>query len=512
MSAAPLNAPLPGAPVSDDGPVDVLVVGGGINGCGIARDAAGRGLTVMLVEMGDIAGATSQWSSKLIHGGLRYLEYYEFRLVRESLREREVLLKLAPHLIEPLQFVVPHAPHLRPRWMIRAGLFLYDALRGTSALPRSQAISLSGSGLGAALAARFAYGFSYFDAHADDARLTLANARGAADLGACVATRTRLVSARVENGLWQVELEDLLHGGAHRITARAIVNAAGPWVGEVLGRIAGAQDTARLKHVKGSHIVVPRLHEGAHAYLLQNPDGRILFAIPWLDRYTLLGTTDVPVEDYAAPTIDAAEIDYLCARASEYFAVPVTKNDIVTTYAGVRPLFDDGAGEAAAVTRDYVLHAQDVGGAALLSVFGGKLTTYRKLAEQAMVKLAVHFPAMGKPWTHAAPLPGGAFAGGRVQLADELAGRFGWVPREHLDSLVRRHGTLATHLLDGCVTPADLGEHFGAGFYARELEYMVAHEWAVTAEDLLMRRSKYGIILDAAQRERVKRHLEGMRS
>ncbi|MBL8379485.1 MAG: glycerol-3-phosphate dehydrogenase [Burkholderiales bacterium] len=503
---------LPRTPASDDRPLDILVVGGGINGCGIARDAAGRGLDVMLVEMGDIAGATSQWSSKLIHGGLRYLEYYEFRLVRESLREREVLLRLAPHLIEPLQFVVPHAAHLRPRWMIRAGLFLYDALRGASALPRSRAVSLSGDGLGAALSARFTRGFCYYDAQADDARLTLANARGAADLGACIATRTRLVSARAEHGLWQVQLEDLLHGGVRRVAARAIVNAAGPWVGEVQGRIDGAHAGARIKHVKGSHIVVPRLHQGAYAYLLQNPDGRILFAIPWLDRYTLLGTTDVPVEDYAAPAIDAAEIDYLCARASEYFAVPVRKSDIVTTYAGVRPLYDDGAGEAAAVTRDYVLHVEDIGGAALLNVYGGKLTTYRKLSEQAMARLAGHFPAMGKSWTHAAPLPGGDFDGGRAEFAGELAGRFAWLPREHLDVLVRRHGTRAAQLLDGCGMPADLGEHFGAGFYARELEYMVANEWAVTADDLLMRRSKYGIILDAAQRERVTRHLEGMRS
>ena len=394
-------------------PLDLLVIGGGINGCGIARDAAGRGLSVMLVDQGDIAGATSQWSTKLIHGGLRYLEYYQFRLVGESLREREVLMKVAPHLIEPLRFVLPHEPHLRPRWMIRAGLFLYDFLGGQTSLPGSRSLCLAGTPLGAGLKPSYTRGFSYFDARADDARLTLANARGAADLNAVVAPRTRFCGASVHEGVWNAKLEDVASGRGVSVRTRAIVNAAGPWVKTVLGAIEGAHESARVRHVKGSHILVPRLHPGEHAYLLQNSDNRAMFIIPFLDAYSLIGTTDVPVEDFDAPSISSEETAYLCAMASSYCERPVTPADVAWSYSGVRPLYDDGASAAAAVTRDYVLKLSLAARAPVLSIYGGKLTTYRKLAEHALEKLRPHFSAMGPPWTHRAPLPGGDFQGDR---------------------------------------------------------------------------------------------------
>jgi glycerol-3-phosphate dehydrogenase len=490
-----------------DAPFDLLVVGGGINGCGIARDAAGRGLSVMLVEQADLASATSQWSTKLIHGGLRYLEYYEFRLVGEALREREVLLAAAPHLIEPLRFVLPHEPHLRPRWMIRAGLFLYDFLGGSTSLPKSRSERLTGTPLGAGLKPAYTHGFSYHDARVDDARLTLLNARGAADLGALIVPRMRFTGARVEAGLWVAAFEDAAHRQRHPVRARAIVNAAGPWVSRVLGSITGAREEARVRHVKGSHIVVPRIHPGEHAYILQNPDNRIIFIIPYLDRFSLIGTTDIPVEDFEAPAITADESAYLCAMASTYCARPVTPADVVWSYSGVRPLYDDGAGAAAAVTRDYVLKHSVVEGAALLNIFGGKLTTYRKLAEHALDKLQAHFPAMGAAWTHAAALPGGDFTGGLAAFAVDLKRAWPFLPQEHLTGIARRHGTLALDWLDGCATLADLGEYFGGGLYAREVDHMVAEEWAESAEDVLYRRSKCGLMMGAAERLRVADHL-----
>ena len=493
---------------AQDAPLDLLVVGGGINGCGIARDAAGRGLSVMLVEQGDIAGATSQWSTKLIHGGLRYLEYYQFRLVGESLREREVLLGVAPHLIEALRFVLPHEPHLRPRWMIRAGLFLYDFLGGRTSLPKSRSVRLAGSPLGAGLKPSYTHGFSYFDARADDARLTLANARGAADSGAIVAPRTRFACAHVAEGVWSARLEDVASGHALPVRARAIVNAAGPWVEKVLGAIEGTHESARVRHVKGSHLVVPRLHPGEHAYLLQNPDNRIMFIIPFLDSYSLIGTTDVPVEDFDAPSISAEETAYLCEMASSYCLRPVTPADVVWSYSGVRPLYDDGASAASAVTRDYVLKRSQAARAPVLSVYGGKLTTYRKLAEHALEKLRPHFAAMGAPWTHRAPLPGGDFQGGLAALVEQLHREFPFVPNEHMERIARRHGSRTRHWLDGATSIADLGEHFGTGLYAREVDFMVAQEWARTADDVLYRRSKAGVMMNALERARVQQYLE----
>ena len=489
---------------------DLFVIGGGINGCGIARDAAGRGLSVMLVEQGDIASATSQWSTKLIHGGLRYLEYYEFRLVGEALREREILLKAAPHLIEPLQFVLPHEPHLRPRWMIRAGLFLYDFLGGRSSLPASKSLNLSGSPLAAGLKPRYTHGFSYYDARVDDARLTLANARGAADLGALIAPHTRFIAAAPDGGEWSIKVEDLAAGGIREVRAKALVNAAGPWVMQALGRIEGAGESAKVKHVKGSHIVVPRLHPGEHAYLLQNPDNRIIFIIPYLDAFSLIGTTDIPVTEFESPRISDDEIDYLCEMASSYSARPLTARDVVWTYSGVRPLYDDGASAAAEVTRDYVLKDVVIDGAPLLSIFGGKLTTYRRLAEHALDRLQAHLPPMGAAWTHASPLPGGDFTDGLPAFVAGLKRVHGYLPHDHLVAIARRHGSLAHGWLAGCTGIDAMGEHFGAGLYAREVEYLVANEWARHADDILFRRSKCGLMMSAAERERVANYVEAI--
>ncbi len=489
---------------------DLFIIGGGINGCGIARDAAGRGLSVMLVEQGDLASATSQWSTKLIHGGLRYLEYYKFRLVGEALREREVLLRAAPHLIEPLRFILPHEPHLRPRWLVRAGLYLYDFLGGRSCLPASASVMLSGSPLAAGLKVNYTHGFSYFDARADDARLTLANARGAADLGASIMPRTRFLSAAAASGLWTIRVQDALGGGRREIRARALVNAAGPWVGETLAGIAGIAESARVKHVKGSHIVVPRLHDGEHAYILQNPDNRIIFIIPYLGAFSLIGTTDVSVEDFECPRISDEETDYLCAMASAYSSRAVTRKDVVWSYSGVRPLYDDGSSAAAAVTRDYVIRESVVDGAPVVNIFGGKLTTYRRLAEQVLERLRDNLPGMRTAWTAAAPLPGGDFTDGMPALLARLRQTLQFMPPDHLASMARRHGTYTADLLQGCSRLNDLGEHFGAGLYAREIDHMITHEWAATGDDVLYRRSKCGLMMNEAQRERVSAYVRAL--
>ncbi|HEY4371352.1 MAG TPA: glycerol-3-phosphate dehydrogenase [Burkholderiales bacterium] len=481
---------------------DLFIIGGGINGCGIARDAAGRGLSVCLAEQGDFAGATSQWSTKLIHGGLRYLEYYEFRLVAESLREREVLLKMAPHLIQPLQFILPHEPHLRPRWMIASGMLLYDMLGGRKSTPRSSSVRLADSPLSAGLKPHYTHGFSYYDARADDARLTLANARGAADLGAMLLPRTRFVSARVHEGVWQVELQDA--AGVH-LTRRAkmLVNAGGPWVARLLRSIKGVTQKAGVKHVRGSHIVVPRLHEGEHAYILQNPDKRIIFIIPYQGAYSLIGTTDIAVDEFVAPKISEAEIEYLCKAASAYTSKVVKPADVVWSYSGVRPLYDDGGANASAITRDYVLEMNETAGLPVLNIFGGKLTTYRRLAEHALQKIAPHFPAVGAAWTHTKPLPGGDFEGGLPALVAEITRRHPYLPAEHVAPIARRHGSIALRWLEHAGSIEDMGEHFGAGLYEREISHMRADEWAVTAEDVLWRRSKCGLMMSGPQRERV---------
>jgi glycerol-3-phosphate dehydrogenase len=486
---------------------DLLIVGGGINGVGIARDAAGRGLSVLLVEQDDLAAHTSSYSTKLIHGGLRYLEHYEFRLVAEALAEREVLLRAAPHLIEPLSFVLPHEPHLRPAWMIRAGLFLYDRLGGRMTLPRSFAVDLDKSAWGAGLKPRFHRGFVYSDARVDDARLVVANALDAQSRGAELRIGTRFAGAVREDGAWLAHVEG--REGRTQVRARGLVNAAGPWVKDVLATV-GSATRAGVRHIKGSHIVVPRVHAEPHAYILQNADERIVFVIPWQDRYSLIGTTDVPVDDYADPPITDAEVDYLLDLANGYLARPLSRSDIVWTYSGVRPLYDDGSSDPSAVTRDYVLKRDALPGAPgperapLLSVFGGKITTYRTLAEEALAELEPFYPRMKRAWTRDGTLPGGDLpAGNRETLRAELAAQFPTVPPESLRGIARRHGTRAHALLSGVRKASDLGEDFGAGLTERELTWLREHEWARKADDVLWRRTKCGLPMTPAQRARV---------
>jgi glycerol-3-phosphate dehydrogenase len=448
--------------------VDLLVVGGGINGAGIARDAAGRGLKVLLCDKGDLAGATSSASSKMIHGGLRYLEHGAFRLVRESLAEREVLLRTAPHLVRPMRFVLPHGPGVRPRWMLRAGLFLYDRLGGARSLPASAAIDLRAGSLAAPLCDAVTHGFLYSDCVVDDARLTIATARDAARHGAEVLTRAELVAARRDGGIWRADLLGA-EGTKREVAARILVNAAGPWVPEVLRR-AGLASRARLRLDKGSHIVVKRLYPHNHAYLLQNDDKRVVFVIPYEADYTLIGTTESAAEAPAAAPPTPEEIAYLCRAVGRWFKRAPEPADIVWRFSGVRPLYDDGARSASAASRDYVFELDEAGPPAL-SVFGGKLTTYRRLAEQALARLAPHLPAMGPPWTHQAMLPD-----------DD-----------------RRIGS------------ADDGE-FGPGLGRSEIEFLVGEEWARTADDILWRRTKLGLAASPEQEAALARFLAGVRS
>ena len=488
---------------------DLVIAGGGINGTGIARDAAGRGLKVLLVEKDDLAAHTSSASTKLIHGGLRYLEYYEFRLVAEALGEREVLLRAAPHIIAPLQFVLPHEPHLRPAWMIRAGLFLYDHLGGRKTLPSSIGVHLGRSKWGAGLKAKFDKGFVYSDAKVDDARLVVINALAAREQGAEIRTGTRLAGARRQNGLWRVTLGPAT-GATEEVCGRALVNAAGPWVKQVLDDVSAAPTAAAVRHVKGSHIVVPRVHPEDHAYILQNSDNRIIFVIPYESDFSLIGTTDIAVDDFEAPVISRGEIDYLCEIANAYLARPIGAGDVVWTYSGVRPLYDDGTADPSAVTRDYVLKL-DTGGdsqAPLLSVFGGKITTYRRLAESALAELKPLFPQMKGDWTREEPLPGGDMPrGGLVAFERDLAGRYPALPAAMRVALVRRHGTRTPRILGEAKTAGDLGTFFGHTLYAAEIDYLVAHEWAHSADDVLWRRTKCGLHLTVDQRNAVAAYL-----
>ncbi|HEX4886219.1 MAG TPA: glycerol-3-phosphate dehydrogenase [Casimicrobiaceae bacterium] len=489
--------------------VDLLVIGGGINGVGVARDAAGRGLATLLVERDDLASATSQWSTKLIHGGLRYLEHYEFRLVGESLAEREVLLAQAPHLIEALSFVLPHEPHLRPAWMIRAGLFLYDRIGGRMSLPRSFGVDLERSRWGAGLKHRFSKGFVYADARVDDARLVVLTAAAARNHGADIRTRTRFTGAVRDDGAWKATIAD--DAGTHVVRAKAIVNVGGPWVADVLKSISAAPTGASVRHVKGSHIVVPRVHDEAHAYILQNADKRIVFVIPWQDRFTLIGTTDVPVTDYDQPHISDQEVDYLLELANAYLEKPLTRADVVWSYSGVRPLYDDGKSDPSSITRDYVLKI-DAGErdaqCPVLSIYGGKLTTYRKLAEAALQALRPWFPALKPAWTERDTLPGGDIPNhDRDAWIADVARRYPKLPATLTRDLARRHGSLATTVLGDAKTRADLGREFGGNLFEREVEHFVRHEWATTADDVLWRRTKSGLLMDAAQREAVATHL-----
>lgn len=497
---------------------DLAIIGGGINGCGIARDAAGRGLSVHLSEMNDIASGTSSWSTKLIHGGLRYLEYYEFRLVREALIERERLWKIAPHIIRPLRFVLPHHKGLRPAWLLRLGLFLYDHIGGRKLLPATRTIDLGADAAGAPLKpGLFAKGFEYSDCWVDDARLVALNARDAAARGAVIATRTKVAAAMRESGIWRLDLVDQETDESRTIRARALVNAAGPWVADVLTGALRSNSKAKVRQVQGSHIVVPRIFEHDRAYIFQNADGRIIFAIPYEQDFTLIGTTDQDYhDDPAKVAITPGEIDYLCAAASEYFARPVRPEHVVWTYSGVRPLYDDGASEAKAATRDYVFEMETpMGEAPLLSIFGGKITTYRRLAEEALERLAPCFKgrmSAQEGWTAREPLPGGAFeAGGTDGLAAALRREHPFLSERQALRLARSYGLEARAFLGGAQSAEDLGRGFAAGLTEAEIRHLMTAEWARTAEDVLWRRSKLGLHMTQAERDDVAQAMEDWR-
>ncbi len=481
-------------------PVDLLIVGGGINGAGIARDAAGRGLSVLLVEQHDLAAHTSSASTKLIHGGLRYLEYGEFRLVREALRERERLLTIAPHIIWKLDFVLPYARGQRPAWMVRAGLFLYDHLARRKFLPASRAVRFGPHPAAGILQPEFRRGFTYADCWVEDSRLVVLNAMDAAERGADIRTRTRLISARPEGALWHARIEEA-SGRCETVRARALVNAAGPWVGNILSTTLGRDEQKTVRLVKGSHIIVPRLYEGELAFTLQNPDKRIVFAIPYERDFTLIGTTDIAFNgDPASVEISDAETAYLCESVSRYFRIRVTPGDVVRSYSGVRPLYDDHAQNASAVTRDYVLAVEGgAGQPALLSVFGGKITTYRRLAEQALEKLLPLLGrAVGPGWTAGAALPGGDLPGAHFEAyLAQFSARYPFLPLPLARRLVRAYGTRAPNILGAATSLAALGEDFGGGLFAAEVDYLVAREWARAPEDILWRRSKLALHMPA---------------
>ena len=499
--------------MSEQAIYDVFVIGGGINGCGIARDAAGRGYSVALAEMNDFASGTSSGSTKLIHGGLRYLEHYEFRLVREALMEREVLWAMAPHVIWPMRFVLPyHKGGLRPAWLIRLGLFLYDHIGGRKLLPPTATLDMNRDPAGKPLKRLFNKAFEYSDGWVNDARLVVLNARDAADRGAVIMARTRVVSARRDGALWTVETENQTSGERKTLRARMLINAAGPWVDTVLSGALGKNDVHNVRLVQGSHIVVKKKFDDPRAYFFQNPDGRIMFAIPYEEDFTLIGTTD---RDYTGNPADVrisdAEVDYLCKAASEYFLEPVTKDDIVWTYSAVRPLYDDGASKAQEATRDYVLRVEgDKGAAPLLNVFGGKLTTYRRLGESALDKIGEAIGVKGSKWTAGSRLPGGDFpAQGYADEVARLQKQYPFLAPAHARRLVRLYGTRAATLLGPASSEAALGHHFGADLYEAEVRWLMTKEWARHAEDVLWRRTKLGLKLTPGEAAALEEYMRG---
>lgn len=514
-------------------PVDLFIIGGGINGCGIARDAAGRGLSVTLAEMGDLGGATSSRSTKLFHGGLRYLEFFEFNLVRKALIEREVLLRAMPHISWPMRFVLPYDPKMRfdsetptsrllglampwmkgrrPAWLIRLGLFLYDTLGGRQILPGTRTLSLPGSAEGAPLQDGFARAYEYSDCWVEDSRLVVLNARDAEARGATILPRTTVVSAEVQDGVWHVRLNG--PDGERTVVARTLVNAGGPWVAQIIQGVVRQNARAGIRLVRGSHIVVPKLYAHDKAYFLQGQDGRIVFTIPYEQDFTLIGTTeaahDAPDQE---PVCSEAERDYLCDFVSRYFKTPATKADVVWTFSGVRPLYEDGAKSATAATREYVLTVNSDAGAPLLNVFGGKITTYRKLAEGVMDKLKA-FHAMPGDWTAGVPLPGGDFpVNGVADLIAHLRARYSFLSDKWAARLVRAYGTEAVQILGDAASVQDLGRDFGATLTEAEVRWLIAREYAATAEDVVWRRSKLGLRLSAAQVQALDDWMSGQRA
>lgn len=482
---------------------DIFVIGGGVNGCGIARDASGRGLKVGLAEMNDLASATSSASTKLFHGGLRYLEYYKFRLVREALIEREVLLRNMPHISWPMRFVLPLHREMRPAWLIRLGLFIYDHLGGRKILPATKTLDLATDEAGKPLKPFLKKAFEYSDCWVQDSRLVVLNAADAKARGAEILTRTKVIAAKRRGDHWEVELD--ARGSYRKIRTKVLVNAAGPWVARVLHNTLGLETNESVRLVRGSHIVINKKFEHDRAYFFQGSDNRIIFAIPYEGDFTLIGTTDQDQgEDLSTPYCTDAEADYLRAFASEYFASPINQEDIVWSYSGVRPLYDDHASSATEATRDYVLSLNGTS-APLLSVFGGKITTYRKLAEAAIAKLAPHFAHLPKNWTAAAPLPGGNFPHDAVpHLIEDLEKAYPFLTAETATRLIRTYGTNATKILGDATCADDLGVDFGAGLSEAEVKWLCRDEFAKTAEDILWRRTKLGLRMSPEEVERLK--------
>lgn len=486
-----------------DSPVfDLAIIGGGINGCGIARDAAGRGLSVFLCEQNDLASGTSSASTKLIHGGLRYLEYYEFRLVREALREREVLLNAAPHIIWPLRFILPHHKGLRPAWLIRLGLYLYDNIGGRKTLPGTSSVNLAIDEAGNSLKGDFKKGFEYSDCWVMDSRLVILNAMDAASNGADICVRTQLISAERSDGIWTCKVLNKNDGSERNIQAKALVNASGPWLDTLLPHISHTETAQHIRMVKGSHIIVERLFEHERAYIFQNDDGRIIFAIPFQKEFTLIGTTDVDFHGKPDEVkIDSTEVGYLCDAANEYFKKQISPESVVYSYSGIRPLFDDGKSDAKAATRDYVLTLDTgEGEVPLLSIYGGKITTYRKLAESVLKKLSSFLPQMKGPWTETASLPGGDFSPDEfLEEVQKLRLACPFFSDKYATRLIRTYGSCAHRMIKDIRLPEDLGTHFGHQLYAFEVDYLLANEWAQTAEDILLRRTKLGLFLSSEE-------------
>jgi glycerol-3-phosphate dehydrogenase len=502
---------------------DLLVIGGGINGCGIARDASGRGLSVCLAEMNDIASATSASSTKLFHGGLRYLEYFEFRLVREALVEREILLKAMPHIAWPMRFVLPYHNSMRfdlntpaskllgvvmpwmkgrrPAWLIRFGLFLYDYLGSREVLPGTSRLDLRSAPEGAPLSPRFETAYEYSDCWVEDSRLVVLNARDAKKRGASIRTREKVISADVVDGVWEVTLQSTASGKISKVSAAMVVNAAGPWVGDVLHGTLKSNQQGNVRLVRGSHIVTKGLFEHGKCYFFQGTDGRIIFAIPYETDYTLIGTTDVDHDDPSQkPVCTTQERDYLINFINAYLVKPITHEDVVWTYSGVRPLYDDGASSASAATRDYVLKLDNSRGATALNVFGGKITTYRRLAESALEQISQILPNVKKPWTAGVPLPGGDFpVDGVAALFAATKTAYPFLTERWAQRLVRAYGSQVNDVLGTAVSSEDLGVDFGATLTQREVEWMIEKEFAQDADDIVWRRSKLGLRMTAAQ-------------
>jgi glycerol-3-phosphate dehydrogenase len=475
---------------------DIAVIGGGINGCGIARDAAGRGLSVFLSEQDDLASGTSSASTKLIHGGLRYLEYYEFRLVREALKEREVLLNRAPHIIWPLRFILPHHSGLRPAWLIRLGLFLYDHIGGRKILPKTTTINLRSDIAGKVLKQNFSKGFEYSDCWVMDSRLVVLNAMAAKAKGAEIRTRTRVLSAERKGKTWEITLLNRKTDEKYSIEAKSLVNASGPWLDTLMPSISHKASSEHIRMVKGSHIIVKSLFEHERAYIFQNSDGRIIFAIPYERQFTLIGTTDVDFHgDPGKVVISDEEIDYLCEAASEYFTREIRKDDVVSSFSGIRPLFDDGKSDAKAATRDYVLRVDtEENKAPLLSIYGGKITTYRKLAESVIEKLSAFFPAIGDEWTEQANLPGGDFEPANFEAeVKHLQLQCPIIDRVHATRLFRLYGSCTGTLTGGLTKKEEMGQDFGHTLFGFEIDYLLNNEWAKSAEDVLWRRTRLGL-------------------